>query len=436
MKNHNQIKCPHCDTAFKIDEKSYALILNQIKDKEFKHQLEQRVNEQVSNAVTITEQKLENKFQKLISDKNNNIVELNEKLKSSQQEKDNAIAKALAPLEKENLNLVNSIKHHAQEKDIAIAKALAPLEKENLKLVNSLKNHDLNQKLVIHKLKEEYKIRLKDLHDEKERIKNYKMKFSTKMVGESLEQHCENEYKKYLSNILQNATFKKDNDASSGSKGDYIYRETDSEGNEIVSIMFDMKAENDSTIKKTKNEAHFSKLDKDRNTKGCEYAALVSLLEPENDLYNSGFHTVYDKYSKMVVIRPDNFITLIITLRQLGLEKLKYKLELAQEKSKSIDIANFKDDLKTIKLASAAYLKQIFDGIKDVVNNQDKIIGHASGITKKAEACKSLLINIVTKNSRQLDNEIQGISVEKLTSNNPTLLSMFKSLDDGGSNAA
>ena len=142
MKNHNQIKCPNCDTAFKIDEKSYALILNQIKDKEFKHQLEQRVNEQVSNAVTITEQKLENKFQKLISDKNNNIVELNEKLKSSQQEKDNAIAKALAPLEKENLNLINSIKHHAQEKDIAIAKALAPLEKENIKLVNSLKNHE------------------------------------------------------------------------------------------------------------------------------------------------------------------------------------------------------------------------------------------------------------------------------------------------------
>ena len=205
-------------------------------------------------------------------------------------------------------------------------------------------------------------------------------------------------------------------------KRDYIYRETDSEGNEIVSIMFDMKAENDSTIKKTKNEAHFSKLDKDRNTKGCEYAALVSLLKPENDLYNSGFHTVYDKYSKMVVIRPDNFITLIITLRQLGLEKLKYKLELAREKSKSIDIANFKDDLKTVKLASAIPW-QIFNGIKDV-NNQDKIIGHASGITKKAEACKSLLINIVTKNSRQLDNEIQGISVEKLTSNNDIVVNV------------
>ncbi len=407
MKNLNQIKCPNCDTAFKIDEKSYALILNQVRDKEFNLQLETRVKEKLSNAITISEQKIENKFQKFIATKDKQFFELKQKFELSEQDKKNSITKALQPVEKENLNLLNKIK-----------------------------NYDLNQKIIIDKLHQEYKIRLKDLHDEKERIKNYKMKFSTKMVGESLEKHCENEYKKYLANILHNAIFKKDNDATSGSKGDYIYRETDSQGNEIVSIMFDMKAENDSTIKKSKNESHFAKLNKDRNNKGCEYAALVSLLEPENDLYNSGFHTVYDQYPKMIVIRPDNFLTLIITLRQLGLEKLKYKLELAQERSKSIDISNFKDDLKAIQLASSEYLNQIFEGIKDVVNNQDKIIGHASGITKKAEACKSLLINIVTKNSRQLDNEIQGISIEKLTSKNPTMLSMFKSLEGGGTNAA
>ena len=243
------------------------------------------------------------------------------------------------------------------------------------------------------------------------------------MVGESLEESCLIDYDRYIRRVLPSATFKKDNDISSGSKGDYIFEDFDPKGNKIISIMFDMKNEEEGSTKKQTNKEHFKKLDKDRRDKGCEYAVLISNLEPDDERYNSGFTTVYHEYPKMIVARPNCFISVIYTLRELGIELLCLKDLLEKEQSKSIDITNFRESLEALQLSSSKNLKFIFNNINSIVKKQDQIIS-------AAEDSKEILLNALTKNSKNLDKKLQGISVEKLIKNNPTMTLMFKDLQE------
>ena len=383
MTSSKEIKCPECSAVVKIDDANHASIVNQVRDKLFEEQLNKRVSSEVNNAVKDKVNQLKLVHQEEINAKNS-IIKEHEQIQSS----------------------------FEKDKKIAIADALEKIKEEKDKI--------LGERIELEKSLDYTR---KEYQEEVKRIKENKLKLSTKMVGESLEESVLIEYDKYIRRLLPYATFEKDNDNSAGTKGDYIFRDYDSQGNEIISIMFELKNEEEGSINKQTNKQHFKKLDKDRRLKNCEYAVLISNLEQDDERYNNGFTTVYHEYPKMIVARPNCFISTIYTLRELGIELLELKRLLEEEQSKTIDITNFKKGLESLQEYISKYLEYIFNNINSIIKKQDRII-------KEANDSKEVLLNALTSNSKKLDKKLQGISVEKLIKNNSTMTLMFKNLEN------
>ncbi len=390
----HEIKCPHCQKAFTVDEAGYADILNQVRNDQFEKELHDRINEaqqRQKTEIALAEAKI------------------TEKLKEETSKKDAELAKLKAELQATET-----------EKKLAVQEALSKVEKERDKLESELEMAQTKAKLEAKSQKELHETQLKDRDDAIERLKDMKAKLSTKMVGETLEQHCEIEFEKLRQTAFRKAQFGKDNDATSGSKGDYIFRDFDDSNNEVVSIMFEMKNESDTTATKKKNVDFLKELDKDRNEKGCEYAVLVSLLEEDNDLYNSGIVDVSHLYPKMYVVRPQFFIPIITLLRNASENALHYKAELALVKSQSVDITNFEAQLNEFKLGFSKNYTLASDQFLKAIDQIDKSIAAMTKVKEELE--KS------ARNLRLANDKAQDVSIKKLTRGNPTMEQKFKEL--------
>lgn len=379
-----EIKCPKCGTTFKVDDSSYADILSQVRGAEFENELHARLEQAKQQA------------------------------KSDQE-------LALAKSEAEIARLRAKLEGADTEKKLAVSEALAPVEKERDQLKTDLDNKTTQAKLREAAIVEKYKgaIELKD--EEIERLKDMKAKLSTKMVGESLEQHCQTSFNQIRMAAFPNAYFEKDNDARTGSKGDYIFRECDEQGNEIISIMFEMKNENETTATKHKNEDFFKELDKDRREKKCEYAVLVSLLESNSELYNTGIVDVSYRYEKMYVIRPQFFIPIITLLRNAALNSMKYKAELAVVREQNIDITHFEENMEAFKTAFARNYELASRKFQSAIEEIDKTIAH---LQKTKEALLSSENNL-----RLANNKAEELTIKRLTRGNPTMKSKFEELE-------
>ena len=423
MSKNATVKCPNCKEVFKVDDSVYSNIVKQVRDQQFQEEVSNRLaiaeNEKTS-AVEIAEQKLINNYQKQLADKQREIEVLTQKSKSELiqelSKKDEAINSLEATLDKIDA-----------EKQLELSNAVKSIEKERDQLVNNLNAKDTEMELKEKSLKEDFRrelehvakdVKLKD--EEIVRLKDFKQKLSTKMIGETLEQHCEIEFNKLRATAFQNAYFEKDNDASGGTKGDYVFKETDHNSNEIVSIMFEMKNEGDETATKKKNEDFFAKLDKDRRDKGCEYAVLVSLLESDNDFYNTGIVDVSHKYEKMYVIRPQFFIPIISLLRNAGMKSLKYKEELAVMRNQNIDITNFEDKINEFKTGFARNYDLASRKFMTAISEIDKTISHL-------EKTKAALLSS-ENNLRLANNKADDLTIKKLTYGNPTMKEKFEGL--------
>lgn len=419
----NEIKCPNCQKAFKIDESGFAEILKQVRDEQFDKEI-QKISENAArdreNAVQIAEAKIISSFKEQLSNKELEIEKLKtntlNKIHSIEKEKDSLLAEKNSILENAETNT-----------KLAIAEAVKNLEKETNELKNQLLNKDTEKILLEKALTEKYTAELKIKDDlikykdeEIENRKNYKLSLSTKMIGESLENHCEIEFNKIRATAFPNAYFEKDNDSRSGSKGDFIFREFDQFGNEIVSIMFEMKNESDTTATKKKNDDFLKELDKDRNEKKCEYAVLVTLLEAENELYNTGIVDVSYKYPKMYVVRPQFFIPIITLLRNAALNALQYKQELNILKNQNIDIANFEENINKFKQGFARNYDLASRQFKTAITEIDKTIDH---LTKTKEALLSSVNNL-----RLANDKAENLTIKKLTKGNPTMIAKFQEL--------
>lgn len=361
----NEIICPHCHKAFTIDEAGYADILKQIRDKEFKRDVE-------------------------------------EKLERAEEDKRNALKLAEAKYESESLKLVAD--KESQINELKSANAALVLEK-------TMAETDLKAK---------YEYEIKDREAQIERLRDMKLQLSTKMLGETLEQHCQIEFDRIRATAFPRAYFEKDNDASTGSKGDFIFRDGDDAGNEIVSVMFEMKNEGDDTKTKKKNEDFFKELDKDRNEKGCEYAVLVSMLEPDSELYNVGIVDVSHRYPKMYVVRPQFFIQIITLLRNAALNAMQYKAELAVARSQSVDITNFEQNLKNFQEGFSKNYNLASTKFSEAIAAIDKSI-------EQLEKTKKALLG-TDNNLRLANNKAQDLSIKKLTKGNPTMAKKFEDL--------
>ncbi len=462
----HEIKCPHCGKAFKIDEAGYAEIAKQVKDEEFDKQLHERLSlaeQDKKNAVALAEATLSSQLQKTASDKDGEIRELKAKLEAGDVSLRLAVTEALAAAEKEREALALQVAQTRQEKDTAaklaeakleteLQKAIASKERDIQKLTAQVEAKELEQRCAIadavtaiamerdslksglekanlekqlseKSLKEKYETQIKDRDDAIERLRDMKARLSTKMVGETLEQHCETEFNRIRATAFPKAYFEKDNDARTGSKGDYVFRDSDESGTEIVSIMFEMKNESDRTSTKNKNEDFLKELDKDRTEKGCEYAVLVSLLEPESELYNTGIVDVFHRFPKMYVIRPQFFLPMITLLRNAALNSLKYKSELALVKAQNIDITNFEAQLETFKTAFSKNYDLASKHFQKAIDEIDKSIDHL-------QKTKEALIG-TDRQFRLANDKAQDVTIKKLTRGNPTMAAKFAELADG-----
>ena len=403
-----EIKCPKCGTTFKVDDSSYADILSQVRGHEFDQELEQRIaalQKQAAADKDLALAKQEAEQAKTAQNQATEIAELKSKIKQIEAEKELAITKALAPVEKELEAAKSDLKTKTQE---------AKLREESLTAQVKLRESAL-------KTQYEGALKLKD--EEIDRLKDLKSKLSTKMVGETLEQHCQTEFNRLRATAFKNAYFEKDNTISkTGSKGDYIYRETDESGTEIISIMFEMKNENETTATKHKNEDFFKELDKDRAEKGCEYAVLVTLLEADSELYNTGIVDVSYKYDKMYVIRPQFFIPMITLLRNAALNSLKYKQELAVVRNQNLDITHFEENMENFKQAFARNYELASRKFSTAIEEIDKTIAH---LQKTKEALLSSENNL-----RLANNKAEELTIKRLTRGNPTMAAKFAELDE------
>lgn len=403
-----EIKCPKCGTTFKVDDSSYADILSQVRGHEFDQELEQRIaalQKQAAADKDLALAKQEAEQAKTAQNQATEIAELKSKIKQIEAEKELAITKALAPVEKELEAAKSDLKTKTQE---------AKLREESLTAQVKLRESAL-------KTQYEGALKLKD--EEIDRLKDLKSKLSTKMVGETLEQHCQTEFNRLRATAFKNAYFEKDNTVSkTGSKGDYIYRETDESGTEIISIMFEMKNENETTATKHKNEDFFKELDKDRAEKGCEYAVLVTLLEADSELYNTGIVDVSYKYDKMYVIRPQFFIPMITLLRNAALNSLKYKQELAVVRNQNLDITHFEENMENFKQAFARNYELASRKFSTAIEEIDKTIAH---LQKTKEALLSSENNL-----RLANNKAEELTIKRLTRGNPTMAAKFAELDE------
>ena len=512
----NEIICPNCKKAFKVDEAGFADILKQVRDRQFDDELQKRLkiaeNEKES-AVKLAEAQLKQSLAKDIAEKDKQLAELkarNElelaeqlskkefelaemkaKIENAEIEKKITVTEAIRTIEKERDELANDLKRKEADKEAAVklleaqlkhalqeeltkkdreimelkaknelelterlarkeaemaemkakldnaeiekkllvTEAIQKIEKERDDLLNSLKNKETETQLLEKSLNEKFNDQLKTkdeiikLKDEEILMrKEMKLKLSTKMLGETLEQHCETEFNKLRSTAFQKSFFEKDNDARSGSKGDYIYRESDDVGNEIISIMFEMKNEGDETATKKRNEDFFKELDKDRNEKKCEYAVLVSLLEPESEYYNTGIVDVSHRYNKMYVVRPQFFIPIITLLRNAAMNSIQYKAELALMRSQNIDITNFEEKMNKFKDGFARNYDIASRKFKDAIDGIDKTI-------RELQKTKEALLS--SENNLRLANEkTEDLTIKKLTHNNPTMKAKFDALEE------
>ncbi|PHR34968.1 MAG: hypothetical protein COA38_03280 [Fluviicola sp.] len=421
----NEIICPNCKKAFKVDEAGFADILKQVRDHQFEEELENRLNlaeKDKESAIQLAEAKLKNSLQEDFAKKDKEISELKAK-------NERELAEKLAQKEAEIATMKSTIEKAELEKKLSVTEAVNEIEKERDALVNDLRNKETEKELLEKSLNEKFAAQLKTKDDiiklkEEEIVlrKDMKLKLSTKMIGETLEQHCEAEFNKLRATGFQNAYFEKDNDSRSGSKGDFIYRENDEFGNEIISIMFEMKNEGDETATKKRNEDFFKELDKDRNEKKCEYAVLVSLIEAESELYNSGIVDVSYKYNKMYVVRPQFFIPIITLLRNAAMNSMQYKAELNLMRSQHVDITNFEEKIDAFKEGFARNYDLASRKFKDAVDGIDKTI-------KQLEKTKKDLLSS-ENNLRLANNKADDLTIKKLTHGNPTMKAKFDDLSD------
>lgn len=419
----NEIICPNCKKAFKVDEAGFADILKQVRDHQFEDELEKRLklaDNEKESAVKLALANLKNSLQEDLAKKDKEIIELKAKTELELSEKlatkDTEIAQIKAKLDNAEL-----------QKKLSVTEAVQKIEKERDALESTLNAKETEKQLLEKSLNEKFAIQLKTKEDiikiKDEEIAfrvDMKQKLSTKMVGESLEQHCEIEFNKLRASAFQNAYFEKDNDSRSGSKGDFIFKETDEHGNEIISIMFEMKNESDQTATKKRNEDFFKELDKDRTEKKCEYAVLVSLLESESEYYNTGIVDVSHKHNKMYVVRPQFFIPIITLLRNASMNSMQYKAELSLMRNQNIDITNFEDNINKFKDGFAKNYDLASRKFKTAIDEIDKTIDH---LYKTKEALLSSENNL-----RIANNKAEDLTIKKLTHGNPTMRAKFDEL--------
>ncbi len=426
----NELRCPKCGEVFEIDEAGYAAILKQVRDKEFSKELQNReklFESEKEQAVQVAKLEAEKDFNTELANKDAEIAKLIAKVKESELVTKSAIKETEAEKDKEIAKLKNQLSSFEKDKQLELNKLESKLTEEIVKKENSIQKLKSEQALTAKEclireqsLKEQFEIQLKLKDETIEQYKDFKARQSTKMIGESLEQHCEIEFNKNRALGFQNAYFKKDNDTKDGTKGDYIFREIDPECGEVVSIMFEMKNESDSNGKKKKNEEFFAKLDKDRRDKNCEYAVLVSMLEPENEYYNEGIVDVSHRYEKMYVIRPQFFIPIITLLRNASLRTMEYKKELELMRKQNVDVSNFERDMNDFK---TRFLKNV----KDARARFDDAI---SGIDKAIKNLQDIKAALVTSGNHlnAANNKVDDLSIKKLTKDNPTMQAMFDAL--------
>jgi len=414
----NEITCPNCHKTFDLDAAGYADIVKQVRDHQFNEELQSRMDQAERDkisAVKLAEVELTQKLQVELTEKEMLINELKAKSEAK-------LAEELAKKEVELVELRNKIQQAEINQKLEVSEAVKQVEKQRDSLENALNNKETEKQLLEKSLNEKFITELKSKDEAIAYYKDMKQKLSTKMVGETLEQHCEIEFNKLRSTAFQKAYFEKDNDASAGSKGDYIFRETDEDDNEIISIMFEMKNEGDETATKKKNEDFFKQLDKDRNQKNCEYAVLVSLLESDNEWYNQGIVDVSHKYPKMYVVRPQFFIPIISLLKNAAMNSLQYKAELALMRNQNLDITNFEEKIDTFKHGFARNYDLAKRQFHTAIDEIDKTIIH---LQKTKDALLSSENNLRLANKKADD-----LTIKKLTHDNPTMKSKFDDLKD------
>ena len=423
---NNELKCPNCGTVFQIDEQDYESIVKQIRDKEFEREInvrEQQYKNDKEQALKLAEAKAEKDLADELNKKELEIATLKNELKLKETETENRLEKKY----NEELNrkvveiteLKNEIKLKDTEKELALKDIVNEKDKE-IDSLNTRLESNKNEFLVKEQsLKDKYEEKIKDKDEQIAYYKDFKARQSTKMIGESLEQHCNNEFNK-LRPLFKNVYFEKDNDAKTGSKGDFIFRETDEDGTEIISIMFEMKNEADETATKHKNEDFFKELDKDRKEKNCEYAVLVSLLEIDNDYYNNGIVDVSHKYEKMYVVRPQFFIPLITLLRGAAMNSLGFKKQLEVVQNQNVDISRFEENMNNFKDAFGRNYRLASEKFRKAIEEIDKTIDH---LQKTKDALLSSENNL-----RLANNKAEDLTIKKLTSGNPTMQQMFEDL--------
>jgi len=460
----HEIDCPHCGKAFKIDEAGYADIQKQVRDSEFDRQIHERLElaeKDKLSAVQLAKREADSEIQKTAAAKDAEIQQLKAKLDNGEVATQLAVSEALAEIQRQKDSIANELEQVKRDKQTALDLAneklarelqatAAAKDHEILSLKSKLDNTQIEQKMAITtavslvekerdefknglslaalekqqaeaSLKERFETQIKDRDGEIERLRDMKARLSTKMVGETLEQHCDTEFNRIRATAFPRAYFEKDNDASTGSKGDFIFRDSDDVGTEIVSIMFEMKNESDFTATKKKNEDFLKELDKDRNEKGCEYAILVSLLEPESELYNSGIVDVCHRYPKMYIIRPQFFIPIITLLRNAAMKSLEYKTELALVRAQNVDVTNFENDLDKFKTAFAKNYDLASRKFTTAIDEIDKSISH---LQKTKEALLS-----TDRNLRLANDKAKGVTIKKLTRRNQTMADKFAELE-------
>ncbi|MBB3123779.1 hypothetical protein FHS04_001282 [Mesoflavibacter sabulilitoris] len=423
MSENTSVKCPNCQEVFKVDDSVYTDIVKQVRDQQFQDEINNRLEiaeKQKADALQLKESQLQNDFQQKLAEKQREIDTLREKSKTE-------LIQEVSKKDSTIKDLQSKLAQAETQKQLELQQAVNALEKEKDKLENNLKVKDTEKELLEKSLKDDFRRELetkdqviKYRDEEIERLKDFKQKQSTKMLGENLEQHCENSFNQLRATGFQNAYFEKDNDASGGTKGDYIFKEEDENGNEIVSIMFEMKNENDETATKKKNEDFFAKLDKDRKAKNCEYAVLVSMLEADSDYYNTGIVDVSHKYPKMFVVRPQFFIQIITILRNSGMKSLEYKQELNIMRNQNIDITNFEDKIEEFKTGFARNYDLASRKFMTAISEIDKTISHL-------EKTKAALLSS-ENNLRLANNKAEDLTIKRLTYNNPTMKEKFKDL--------
>ena len=422
-----EIKCPKCGEVFQVDESGYAAIVKQIRDREFQKEVYEREQQFKAHLQTL-EKDRQLAIKNAVGEKDAEIAQLKAQLNANAQNNKLSVSEAVAVKEKEITALEARLAAYEMEKRLAVSevvfkteKQLAAKNEELIKLTNQIESNEKESKIREQSIKDGYEAKLKIKDEQIDYYKDLKAKQSTKMIGETLEQHCAIEFNRLRATAFRNAYFEKDNDARTGSKGDFIFREFDDEGTEFISIMFEMKNEADGTATKHKNEDFLKELDKDRKEKNCEYAVLVSLLEADNELYNGGIVDMSHRYPKMYVVRPQFFIPIITLLRNAAMNSLQYKKELATIKNQNIDISHFEEDMNDFKEKFARNYRLASEKFKKAIEEIDKTIDH---LQKTKEALLSSENNL-----RLANNKAEDLSIKRLTRNNPTMQAKFAELE-------